>query len=577
MWCRGPLIAGVLVLASGQVGLAAQVDTVVVVRPGAIPSRLYQVEQWAVDLFNYPTTTRVVGEMVIRRDARYAGSVAVLDGPLVVAGTVEGDVVAINSDLEILSTAVIHGSVLVLGGRLTDERGAIIRGALRRYSSRADVRLVGTRLELVAARAQPPVRRRTYFRNRGELSLLIGTGGTYNRVEGLPINLGAKLDWQSRDIRARVRGYGIFRTAGEYEGGADETTREDVGYTVDGRIRWDGGPQAVTIGGRFYDVVAPTEDWPLQPNEVGWATFLWHRDYRDYLLRRGVMGFIAIEPTRHLTLTGELGRAEETSIAARDPWTPWRQDDLWRPNITIDEGDFTLISASFEYDSRPGRRSRRAGILVRFRWDRGIGDSIVPAAVPAAIRAPLPAGSYTWDRALADVRLYQRLDWGGQLRLRGFWAGTVGNDPLPIQRRYSLGGPDPMNGFAFREYACNAGVLDPANPALCDNVLLFQAEYRGHIGFDWFEGDSWSRRHSEPALEDFWDWDWEDWFWFDGPTLVLFSNAGTGWLEGESVPSLGFDVGAGIEMGSVGFYAAKALVDNGDAPVRWTLRIERRF
>ena len=59
--------------------------------------------------------------------------------------------------------------------------------------------------------------------------------------------------------------------------------------------------------------------------------------------------------------------------------------------------------------------------------------------------------------------------------------------------------------------------------------------------------------------------------------VMLFSNAGTGWLDGEDIPSLGFDIGAGIELGSVGFYGAKALGDDGDDPVRWTLRIERRF
>jgi hypothetical protein len=378
-------------------------------------------------------------------------------------------------------------------------------------------------------------------------------------------------------MRARLRGYGIFRTAGDYEGGADATTREDIGYSVDGSIRWDRGAQAVTIGGRFFDIVAPTQDWPLRLNEVGWATFLWHRDYRDYFLQRGVLGFISIEPTHNLTLAGEIARVEEPSIEARDPWTPWRQDEEWRPNVVIDEGDFTLLSASFEYDSRPGRRSRRAGILLRFRWERGIGENIVESPVPAFVRDPLPLDTYTWHRAQADVRLYQRLDWGGQLRLRGFWAGTLGNDPLPLQRRYSLGGPDPMNGYSFRQFACNTGVIDASNPGLCDHVLLFQAEYRGHIGFDWFEDEFWSRRHPEPDPEDFWDWDWDDWFWFDGPTVVLFSNAGTGWLDGDDIPSLGFDLGAGIELGSVGFYAAKAIGRDGNEPVRWTLRIERRF
>ena len=70
-------------------------------------------------------------------------------------------------------------------------------------------------------------------------------------------------------------------------------------------------------------------------------------------------------------------------------------------------------------------------------------------------------------------------------------------------------------------------------------------------------------------------WDWEDGFWFDGPTIVLFGNAGTGWLDGQSPGPLNFDVGAGIEIGSVQFYVAKAIKEG--EPVRVTLRIERRF
>lgn len=154
--------------------------------------------------------------------------------------------------------------------------------------------------------------------------------------------------------------------------------------------------------------------------------------------------------------------------------------------------------------------------------------------------------------------------------MRGFWAGTLGRDPLPIQRRFSLGGPDPMNGYAFRAFACNEAVVDPSLPGLCDHVLLFQAEYRGGIGLDWFEDEFWMQPHPEP---DFWDWD--DWFWFHGPTFILFSNAGTGWVEGEDVGTLKFDIGAGIEFGAAGIYVAKALQEG--EPVRWTLRIERRF
>jgi hypothetical protein len=159
------------------------------------------------------------------------------------------------------------------------------------------------------------------------------------------------------------------------------------------------------------------------------------------------------------------------------------------------------------------------------------------------------------------------------------WSGRIAGDPSLVQRRHSLGGPDPMNGYAFREFACNE-LADPAVTGLCDNVLLFQGEYRGRLSFDWFSGDDddFGRSHSVRGAKDRDDLDDFGWFddvWFDGPTLVLLSNAGTGWLEGAPVGALNFDVGAGLEIGGLGFYVSKAIKE--DEPVRVTLRIARRF
>lgn len=561
------LLIGAVALAVPD-GLAAQ-DTRVVIRSGEIPGQTAQLYRWAVDFFNASTTTRVIGALTIDRDTRYTGDLAVLNGPLVVEGTISGRLVAINADVEIRSGASIGGDVVVLGGTLRDEPSAELGGTLRTRNAAAQVRLVGNRLELIRPPREPTIPRlRRRFIGDSRLSVILGFGGTYNRVEGLPIELGGQVRFRSRDVSLHVRGYGVFRTAGDFKG-----VREDIGYSVEAALGF-GYASRVTLGARYFDVVKPTQEWPLRLNEVGWGTFLWHRDYRDYFLQRGVAGFLEIRPfPTPLRITAEVARVDETSIAARDPWTLFRNDQEWRQNPAVDEGDFTLIAAALEYDSRPAGRSRSSGWLARVGWDRGIGDGIRARVLPSSVRDPLPVESYTYDRASVDLRRYQRVGWAGQLRLRALWAGTVGDDPLPIQRRYSLGGPDPMNGYAFGAFACNEAVADSLyRPALCDRVLLFQAEYRGHIGFAWLD----DRAVHSRALETPGDGgDWDDWFWFSGPTLVLFSNAGTGWLDGDDVGSLNFDVGAGIEMGSFGFYVAKALKK--DEPVRVTLRIERRF
>jgi cytoskeletal protein CcmA (bactofilin family) len=530
------------------------------------------IQQWVVDVFNAPGTLRTFGALTVDGAQRLDGDVAVLDGPVTIFGTITGDLVAINADVTIADGAVVERDIVVLGGLLNVAEGARVEGSTRRHSERVTVRRVGDRLEL--ERPARTTRRGRGFDDRdwGRAFIVLGVGRTYNRVEGLPLRLGAGLEWQAGATDGRIRGYGVFRTAGDFK-----TNREDLGYAVEGQIGLGHRPR-LTLGARGYDLVTPTQDWPLTPHEVGWATFLWHRDYRDYFLQRGVAGYLTFEPAATVTLTGEVARVTERSIAARDPWTPFRNAEPWRPNPLIDEGDFTLLSGRAEYDSRPSERSARSGTLLRATWEHGLGENVVEQPLPAVIRPALPLADYAFDRASVDLRRYQRIGGAGQLRLRGFWAGAVSGDPLPVQRRYSLGGPDPMNGYAFRAFACNEPLADPAMPGLCDHVLLFQAEYRGGFGFRWLDGDYDDRRDRPDRRGDWsdWDWDWDDWAWFDGPTLVLFTNAGTGWLKTSDGPDqLHWDVGAGLAFGSVGIYVARAIQES--EPFRVTLRIERRF
>jgi hypothetical protein len=552
-------------------GRAVAQDTVVVVRDRR--PRADGVHQWAVDAFNAPGVYRIFGPGTLDSTSHVLGDVAVVDGPLVVYGSIDGDLIAINADVTLAAGAAVVGDVVVLGGALIRDDAAAIGGSSRWESGRLSVRRDDDRLVLVERSAITIHRRRSYDeRNRGRAFLVLGLGDTYNRVEGLPLRLGAGLEWRSGDLGGRARGYGVFRTAGDFSG-----TREDLGYGADAELRFGSASPRMTLGGRAYDLVVPTQDWPLSRHEAGWATFLWHRDYRDYFLQRGLAAYLTLQPFSVLSLTGQIARVNEASIAARDPWTPFRNSELWRPNPVIDAGDFTLLSGTFELDTRRSERSAGSGTLLRGTWEHGIGDNVAARVLPTDVRAPLPATDYTFDRASVDLRQYQRIGRMGQLRLRGFWAGAVGDGPLPIQRRFSLGGPDPMSGYGFRAFGCNAGVSDASLPGLCDDVLLLQAEYRGTFGVDWVGWDQRAYRDRRTRDDWFdWDWDWSDWFWFEGPTIVLFTDAGTGWLRTEDGPGpLHWDVGAGLAFGSMGVYVAKAIREG--EPLRVTLRIERRF
>ena len=568
------LLMGLCAVTGAAPGDAAAVqDTVVVVERGARLDASSRVAREAVDFFNDRAITRTFGTFTVSSNEVIRGDVAVYSGPVRIAGVIRGDLVVINADLRLSSTADIRGDILVVGGAVTGMDRARIDGNARVYESRVAVRRAGNELVLEpASRRERRSRERPRFAD-AHANLTVSLP-TYNRIEGLPIHLGGRIEWRTLGrTHLLIEGQAILRTAGDFE-----TNRERYGYTAGAEWTIAGSP--FTLGGRVYDVVAPIEDWQLQDDEIGLATLLWHRDYRDYYVRRGYLGFLRIEPMEELTLTGEVSRNEETSAFARDPWTPFRQDELWRPNPLIDEGTFTSIRGILEWDSRPYRGSLSSGWLVRAEWERGKSDDLTPQVLPTSVRDPLPTtGTYEFDRLFIDLRRYERIGWNGQLRLRAVGAGVIGdNDPLPIQRRLSLGGPDPMPGFDFRQFACNETVSDPARPALCDRIVLLQAEYRGNLSIG--SGSRRSRsRGSEGRGRDHWfdEWDWDDWYWFGGPTIVLFGNAGTGWQHDidDGPGKLQGDVGAGIEIGSFGVYGSKALTEG--EPLRFSLRIHRRF
>ena len=572
-----------LLLASLSAQTSAQ-DPVVVIRPGDDDSQSERAAVRAVQIFNRSGTTRIFGSHTVRRNDIYGGDVGIYDGTLSVSGIVEGDLVAIDSDVRLRSSAEIRGDILIIGGSLDRSAGAHVGGVMRRYRRTVEIRRDGDELDVVSRRYQDyRVSTRDRYRPRftsADASIALGFGPSYNRVEGLPIHFGPRLTWRnSWYTRLRLEALGIYRTAANPETIIDSSlSRRDVGYTVNGELQF-GRSREFTIGGRVYDVVKPIEDWQLHDDEVGLATFLLHHDYRDYYLTRGWTGYFEIRPFDQLAISGAYIREEHASIGVRNPWTLGRRGEGWRENPSIDEGDFIIMVGAAEFDARQSHSFNGSGWYLRAEFERGTSENVVEQILPLSIRDRFPTvGDYTYDRFFVDLRRYERVGWAGQLSLRGVFAGTTGErDPLPIQRRLSIG--HVMPGYGFRAFACNEGTFNPAEPALCDNVLLVQAEYRADLSF---RRRSWRGRRSSGSRRgswhsgDFWNWeDWDDWFWFDGPSLVVFSNAGTAWLYDNDIGDLEFDIGAGIEFGSMAVYAAKPITSEG--AIRITFRLHRRF
>lgn len=570
-WCS--VVAGGLLACAIAPHASAQ-DTLIVGRRAAPVVRDTALPQAIVDevirRFNAPATVRLIGRTTIPAGTTVDGEVGVLGGPFVVAGTIRGDVVIVNGDLE-LDGGTIEGDVVLVGGRVL-QSGGRITGTTRAFDQILSVRRVGERIEPIPTPSfrVRDIEPRATWRSGTEDSystLTLATGGTYNRVEGLPIVLGPEIGWRTGgDLQFRVAGYGVLRTAGALSGGD-----ADLGYSTRAEaVLGRRGPIGI-LGLRAFDSVSPIEAWQFTHREIGWATFFLHRDYRDYYGSKGWGGYVEVRLPTGLTAGLEAARTSMTSAAAADPWSLLRGGESWRPNPTIDDGHYTSLAATLAFDTRNSVANPTRGWFFRGRWEIGSSGDLRQRALPESVRPGLPTdGSYRFHRLFIDARHYARVSPSGRINLRLLAGGWIGGDPLPIQRRLSLGGPDPLPGYQFRHRSCNALVEDPALPALCDRVLVAQAEFRTSLSLGLLD------RLLRAA----------PWLGIELVDLVVFTGGGQAWLVGDGpgklpanrLPSISTwlgDFGTGIDIDGLGFYVAKAFTDG--EPIRLLLRLDHRF
>jgi len=533
-----------------------------------------------VRYYNAAETVRFAGQTRIPTARGVDGDVAVLGGPVSIAGRVSGSLMVVNGDLYFEPGAVVSGNVTVVGGVIEGATVAEIAGEIRSYRDPLRYRRVGPEIAYAPHREFRPswLRPHDDAFDDNRTSFDMSLGGIYNRVEGLPLFFGPDADLRmGSSARLQVEARGIFRTAGDWS-----LSTGDFGYRTRAELVFGGRESNVGLGVRAFDVVNSIEPWPLKDFEVGWSTFLFHRDYRDYFRRQGASAFVALRSSRQLSATIE-GRSEkEASVLAREPFTLFRSDGNFRPNLAINDGHFEILTTSLRYDTRNDLRAPTAGFFVTGEWELGHGSDVSACSLPGLVCAalyPAPTASLTYQRVFFDARSYTRLSPSGRLDLRVAGGGWVSGDPLPLQRRVALGYPDPLPGYGFRQLSCGGGSV-PGTPALCDRMLLGQAEFRTHLGLD--IGPDWASTDGGGDQTERYEP-----FHVSGPDLVVFADAGNAWLVGTApgsipagkLPALGTfraDLGLGLDFGPLGFYLAKPL-QHGMNDVTFSVRMGRRF
>ena len=557
--------------------LAAQ-DSVIVIDPDAPPAEGLErvgpppeVVTELIEFYNDTNTTRVQGDVAFPAGSKFTGRLALHRGNLRIAGRVDGPIAVANGTLHLLAGADVRGDILVIGGRLIRAAGARHDGRQRVYWDAAPVVRTEDGLLEIRERRRPigdlAAARASFQTGKVRTTLLLATGGTYNRIEGLPIVFGPTFDLRtSRRSAFKLDLRGILRTAGS------ETRLADFGYHARGEFRYG----RVGIAGRIYSELTPIEDHPLDLSEVGWSSFLLQRDYRDYYDRRGYGGQAWVQIARPLRFEVTRRRDEERSVRATDPWSLFRNSDRWRRNPLIDDGHYITTGLQLDFDTRNERYLPSTGWLIQARFEHSSSGDVAPVFLPPLVRPEPPLGRrYAFDRVFLDIRRYSRITPSLRVNARLRADGWVAGDRLPVQRRVSLGGTDLLPGYDFRAFNCApAGFNDPALPALCDRVVTAQVEVRTRLNLN----VGFRTRDRENKTGRF--------IGIEEADLVLLTDVGKGWLAGAGpgqvpvnrIPSFDewkMDVGVGLDAGEIGAYIVKGISE--DESVKFLVRLQRRF
>src|SRR5258708_33471431 len=199
----------------GAASAAAQDTSIVIhpessgvtIPPGQLP-RL--VAEEVVRFYNAATTSRLVGRTLLPKGNEWRGDVAVRNGPVMVAGRIQGSLLVINGDLLLEPGAEITGTVLVVGGTANGVSDATVRGQAREYREPLNYRIEGDAIEYVR---NPPHllpflgAQKTWATAAPPTALTIATGRTFNRDEGRPLASGPRLELRpdpSEERRARA-------------------------------------------------------------------------------------------------------------------------------------------------------------------------------------------------------------------------------------------------------------------------------------------------------------------------------------------------------------------------------------
>jgi hypothetical protein len=528
--------------------------------------------------YNLPAAVRARGNTTIAAGRVVDGNVAVRDGALIVEGTVHGSVTVINGSADLRAGARVDSAVVVVGGTLARSEGAQVGGRIDVYPPMLTYRLEGDAIVAVhdSASTEGSWFKRWQTRYDSASTRFALRAGTYDRVEGLPVEVGLDLRRNLSIGRFSLLALGIYRSVNSFA-----WTSANLGYDVTAELK-GGREHGTAFGARAFDFVAPVENWELSNSEVSLYSFSVRNDMRDYYNAQGGSAWGSLlrgNSTYTLTYT----QASWAVRTAQNPISLFHTSNPWRDNPGLDIGLMRRVNATYQYDSRNNDADPWVGWLIdvdaEVGWTQSLTEGPTSTIARPASGAP---SSLTYGRGWLDLRRYNRVSPMGHLNARLVFGTPIGGGELPLERRFSMGGPGSLPGYEFRQllspdvFTCSDSTVPAGQPAQCSRMLMAQVEYRGDFTLRLFAreakaGEARSYRVAKPM------------------SWVVFTDAGRGWVTGSTADGVRYgpwtlpplytfraDMGAGVDLNWLGMYVAKSLTD-WQTPLQFVVRLQHRF
>lgn len=349
---------------------------------------------------------------VVKAGDYIKGNVIVLGADIQLNGEVSGDIITFLGDCKLGPEAVVHGDVIVIGGKIDQKDGAVVYGQL--------------------ARASQEDKRSRRFYEEGQFGSFAFLGA-YNRVDGF--NLQVKVAYRSADQHSRLwaaGGHAFSRDRWLY----------DVGFSQKLFSK-----NHFFFGASAYRQTWSQDQWILGPLENSFATLFLRHDFMDYTEREGVATFAEQEykDAHYLRVTYSLDQFK--ALDKETDWSLIRGPKFFRRNfstlpmdtVKLYQTDFnaeiSALTASYIFDTRDDPKDPDVGWLGKAEWELAGGAL---------------GSQRDYSRIMLTFERIQPLGPRQSVLVHTVYGTSIHR--LPLQKLYFLGGIGTLRGYRFKEF-----------------------------------------------------------------------------------------------------------------------------